>query len=341
MTPDERKELQRKFTFLSDVEESDQPWLWRNWFPLRAITILGGMPKTCKSTLMSDIAARVTTDRPMPDGTLCEAPGGVIWISYEEDTSTRIAPRFRAQEGDKSKFIDLSIVKRTVYRPGDASYAPFELPTDLKELKDAIRAVHATLIVIDPLMSMAAKNTRIHGNQAAREVLSTLQQLAKDTGVAIVILNHFTKGNLKDPTRSMAGSQGFIDFVRSVCMTTQDEGDPKHIVLSLIKNSNGPDVPQVVFQQHNGDVVEYLEGITPEEEERYEKEQEKTNQQRILELFAEFPHRTFAPEYIAQELDIKYDTAKSLLRRMAMKGLILHADHGKYQPKPVRKKKTA
>lgn len=341
MTPEERKELQRKFTFLSDVEELPPSWLWRNWFQLGCVTILGGMPKTCKSTLMSDIAARVTCNKAMPDGTVCEAPGGVVWISYEEDTAERIAPRFREQGGDKSKFIDLSNVKRKIRQPGEASSAPFELPTDEQELKDAIRAVHATLVLIDPLMSMSAKNKRIAGNQTARSIVGSLQQLAKDTGVAVVILNHFTKANLKDPLRAMSGSQGFIDFVRSVCMTTKDEGNPQHIILSLLKNSNAPDVPQVVFQQHDGAIVEYLEGITPEQEARYEQDQAKMNERNVLELLAEFPNREFIPSYVAQELDVNESTIRGLMRRMAMSGKIVQTTYGKYKAKPTRKKKTA
>jgi len=57
------------FTTLANVQPELISWLWAGWIPLGKLAVLDGDPGVGKSTLTLDIAARVTTDRAMPDGT--------------------------------------------------------------------------------------------------------------------------------------------------------------------------------------------------------------------------------------------------------------------------------
>src|SRR5712692_4785507 len=54
---------------LSEVETQYINWLWPGRIPLGKITILDGDPGMGKSLLAIDLAARVSTGQPMPDGT--------------------------------------------------------------------------------------------------------------------------------------------------------------------------------------------------------------------------------------------------------------------------------
>ena len=51
---------------LAQVKAEQQGWLWPNRIPLGAITLLEGDPGQGKSTITYDLAARVSSGRPLP-----------------------------------------------------------------------------------------------------------------------------------------------------------------------------------------------------------------------------------------------------------------------------------
>ena len=54
-------------TLLSDVVEESVEWLWEGRIPLGKLTVIDGDPGTGKSALTTDLAARVSTGREMPN----------------------------------------------------------------------------------------------------------------------------------------------------------------------------------------------------------------------------------------------------------------------------------
>jgi len=78
--------------FLSQVEAQPVHWLWQKRIPLGKITLLDGDPGMGKSLLAIDLAARVSSGLPMPDGT--PGPqGGVIMIAPEDGAGDTLRPR--------------------------------------------------------------------------------------------------------------------------------------------------------------------------------------------------------------------------------------------------------
>src|SRR5438876_5775373 len=81
----------------------------RKLIPLGKITLLDGDPGMGKSLLALDLAARVSSGRPMPDGT--PGPqGGVILIAPEDDAGDTLRPRLQAAGGDPSRVLLLTTV---------------------------------------------------------------------------------------------------------------------------------------------------------------------------------------------------------------------------------------
>lgn len=321
-------------TLLSEVEPEEVSWLWKDWLPLQVVSIMVGPSGVGKSTLTSDLIARVTRGDPMPDGTACLAPGGAVIISLEESTTQTVAPRLLAAQADLTRVIDLSKVKRTVKHPGDPVRSPFMLPDDLPILERAIKRVHASLVVIDPLMSVVNPRISTFRNQSARQVITTFQDYAERLGVAVLIVNHFTKGGKGDPLNAMAGSKGFSDVVRELWVFDVDGSNPKQRVLTNYKHSLGPDVPQIVLQ-HNGREVHYIEGVTPAQQALNEQRQQSQGRLAMLALLAAHPTWEYTPTHLAQATGMHYDTAKSLLRRMANDGQIERGEFGYKMPTPT------
>ena len=73
-------------TSLSDIQEYQLRWLWEQRVLRGKITLLDGDPDLGKSLITLDLAARVTTGKPMPDGTP-GIQGTVILIAPEDDAT--------------------------------------------------------------------------------------------------------------------------------------------------------------------------------------------------------------------------------------------------------------
>ncbi|PYT27616.1 MAG: hypothetical protein DMG58_20010 [Acidobacteria bacterium] len=86
----------------SEVKPEHVEWLWDGRIPLGKITILDGDPGLGKSALTLDIAARITTGSPMPDGSP-GVDGGVVVLNAEDDEADTIVPRLMAMNADLTR----------------------------------------------------------------------------------------------------------------------------------------------------------------------------------------------------------------------------------------------
>jgi len=138
---------------LSEVETQQIDWLWQRRIPLGKITILDGDPGMGKSLLAINIAACLSTGRPMPDGTPGRQ-GSTILIAPEDSAEDTIKPRMEAAGGDPSKVFLLNTIedideKRLVVYP-----RTFSLSRDLDELEREIKRTNA-ILGPDPLPAKA------------------------------------------------------------------------------------------------------------------------------------------------------------------------------------------
>jgi len=74
-----------------DIKPERVEWLWSRRIPKGKVTILDGDPGKGKSTILYDLAARITVGHPLPDGE-CVEPGGALIVSAEDGQQT---PSFR------------------------------------------------------------------------------------------------------------------------------------------------------------------------------------------------------------------------------------------------------
>ena len=93
----------------TDVQERAPHWLWPGWLPLGKLAVLDGDPGLGKSTLMFDLAARVSKDGIMPDGSQ-GATGSVIIANAEDDLHDTIKPRLLAAGANTERLFHISEV---------------------------------------------------------------------------------------------------------------------------------------------------------------------------------------------------------------------------------------
>src|SRR5215203_5905023 len=189
---------------LSEVQVETVEWLWEGRIPLGKITVLDGDPDNGKSVLTTDLAARVTTGRPMPYGFGKTFPqAGVVILSAEDGVGDTIRPRFDAAGGDPSRVVILG------------NDDPFGIPEDLPELERAIKRVGAKLVIVDPIMAFLGENINSNSDKDVRSALKPLKQLAERTGAAVVIVRHLNKTPGGNVLYRGGGSIGIIGAARS------------------------------------------------------------------------------------------------------------------------------
>ena len=202
----------RELVIVTEVESEQLTWLWPDRIPLKGVTLLEGDPGDGKSTLMYDVAARVTTGRPMPLATETTSPAGVVLLQAEDLLREVVRPSLDAAGAD---------IKRVVaYDRTRFSMKPLVLSEDIKLIADAIDSVGAKLVVIDPFAAFSGHSG--NSESAVRRTLGALASLAEEKDVAIVVVRHMDKRRGSNPKHGGLGSTGFVAAARSVLVVVSD-----------------------------------------------------------------------------------------------------------------------
>lgn len=241
---------------LSEVEARDVEWLWPQRFPLGCLSLLSGDPGIGKTWATLDMLARVTTGRPFPDAPTPPPEsrtwrdrGHVLWVSGEDGDEDTIKPRFLKLGGDTSRFHSLAGV-RLVGKSGEPREQSLNLGRHL-ELLDRWLAEHplATAVAIDPLAAFLG-GTDTHRNSDVRGLLTPLNKLARERRVAVIGINHLSKGGGDKAAYRSIGSIAFVAAARSCWQVSVDNKAPKdrRLFTKVKSNLTSEDVGGLAFR---------------------------------------------------------------------------------------------
>jgi hypothetical protein len=215
---------------LDTVRPERVTWLWPGRIPFGKLTVLDGDPGKGKSVISVDLAARVTVGTSMPGETLGRAPAGVVVLSAEDGLADTIRPRLEAAGGDSSRVVALDAVRL----PSGACRMP--TLADVENLREAISAVKARLVVVDPVMAYLGSKDG-HKDQDVRSLAHPIAHLAEETGAAVLLIRHLTKGEKASPIYRGGGSIGIAGAARSVLLVAEDREDSGLRVLASVKSN--------------------------------------------------------------------------------------------------------
>ena len=221
---------------ISEVETERVTWLWRGWLALGKLSVMDGDPGLGKSATTLDIAARVSTGRPFPDGTECETgAGGVVILSAEDGLADTIKPRLEAAGADTSRISSLGTVWEG--KGGSRHERTLSLPEDIPLIEREIRRVEAKLVIVDPLMAFLPKKIDAHRDQDVRRALAPFASMAERTGAALQVVRHLSKSEGTSPIYRGGGSIGIIGAARMGALVAKDPNDEERRVLAPTKNN--------------------------------------------------------------------------------------------------------
>ena len=192
--------MKLRFRRVSDIPTPPPiEWVWENRIAKGYITMLGGTGGVGKSALVASLEVAVLSGRMFLGGTTLQ--GAVVHADFDTDERAQLPWLERAVVGQG---VSREVLDGISYV--DSEEGGFMDEAGLAALKEHALSVGAVLIVVDAFTSAFPM---IRGNDAGEvmQVMSAFRQLAKDTGAAVVVLDHTPKPMANSPEgRGLLGS---------------------------------------------------------------------------------------------------------------------------------------
>ena len=240
-------------TTLANVEPERVRWLWPSRLPLGKLVVLDGDPDVGKSTLTLDLAARVTTGRPMPGVDLAAVPAAdVILLAAEDGLGDTIRPRLDAAGADAARVHHLDAAPAYDDDGRVVGWGPPTIPGGVPALEALVVETGAVLVVVDVLMAYLHGRADAHRDQDVRQALAPMADMAGRTGCCVMLVRHIPKSQRRAGQAIAAGtgSIGIIGAVRAGMLAGPDPDDDtgQRRVLARSKGNLAPPWPSLSYQ---------------------------------------------------------------------------------------------
>jgi len=240
------KAKEHKLIIWDTVQPKGITWLWQDRIPFGKITLLVGDSGLGKTTVAIDIAARLTTSRPMPLSGAGPITGSVIFQSQEDDLADTLLPRCISAGADLSRIVTIDAADLNIDDDGDI-------------IEQHIQETGARLIIFDPLQSYMGRNAEMCRITDVRRLLSNLGGIAARNDCAVLIIAHQNKAQGAKELYRVFGSVDITATARSVLRISASDGDPEIRVISHLKNSVSRPCAPMAFRIEDNGAVRYLD----------------------------------------------------------------------------------
>jgi RecA-family ATPase len=325
-----------------NIKRESIEWLWPGKIPLGKLTIIAGDPGISKSLFSCDLAGRITTGFPFPDGTTAPIGDG-IFLTTEDDPGDTIRPRLEAAKADLTRCHFL--VGKTITDKKGMEKKREIILQDVEILKDALDQIRANggnplLLVIDPLDSYF-NGADTNGNEV-RELLTPVADFARSEKIAVLGIKHLNKSTKSSAAYRIGGSIAFTAVSRVVWVVTKDPEEPDKRLFLCLKNNIAKDNVGLSYyinadltntpyldwnkEPETRDVNQVLSGFNSEKP-------SSTEQEDILEFLQE--HGEARTSEIATALDKSKQSVSNMLGKLKKSGKVVNSSYGVYTLTPT------
>ena len=213
-----------KIIRMSEVQSQEIEWLWYPFIPYGKLTIVQGDPGDGKTTLILNIAAKVSRGESLENGMNVPKPINVIYQTAEDGLADTVKPRLEKAGADCERIL--------VIDESDKSLSMVD-----ERLEQTLLQTKARMLILDPIQAYLGGGMDMNRANEAREMTKKLGILAEKYQCAIVLIGHMNKaGGNKAAYRGM-GSIDFFAVARSVLLVGKIEGESNLRAVVQIKNN--------------------------------------------------------------------------------------------------------
>ena len=242
------------------IEERTVMWLWHPYLPMGRLTILEGDPGQGKTWFALALATCVSLGAWLDVGGEANQsqPAGVVYLSCEDDAEDTTKKRLRLLQADQSRIYELVGKARSSDR-----HAVNLTLKDILVIRQAVKDAQAKLLVIDPIQGYLPQGIDMNRAEHIRPLLMTLQRIAKEEQLAVLLVRHLAKGSKERALYKGLGSIDFTAAARSVLLcaerkeleewTSPDDGSKpvlmrRRFAVAQVKNNLAARGPAVEFE---------------------------------------------------------------------------------------------
>lgn len=209
---------------MSEIQSQEVAWLWFPFIPYGKLTIVQGDPGDGKTTLVLNIAAKLSKGEGLDSKMKLTEPLNVIYQSAEDGLADTVKPRLETAGANCE---NISVIDESIK----------SLSMIDERLEEAVIRTKAKLLILDPIQAYLGGGMDMNRANEARDMPKKLATLAEKYQCVVVLVGHMNKaaGN-KAAYRGM-GSIDFFAVARSVLLVGRVEGEANIRAVVQIKNN--------------------------------------------------------------------------------------------------------
>jgi len=207
---------------MSDVKAQRVSWLWPPYIPAGKFTLLEGDPGVGKSWITARLACDVSLGT-IPGGR--RAPATALIFTAEDGLGDTLRPRLDSMGADVSRIV-------AVDEPLDLA-----APGALGLLRATIAELRPALVTIDPIVAYVGGKLDIHRANEVRSVLAPLARIAEESGAALLLVRHLSKGRSGRALHAGLGSVDFTAAARSALLAGSAGDDSGRLAIVHTKSN--------------------------------------------------------------------------------------------------------
>lgn len=204
-------------------------WLLPGRVARQQITMINGWPGEGKTSVVIDIAARMTRAEQLPDGTQPPQPLRVLFLSTE-DSQSILHLRLRGAGAKMDRVLTIP----------DTELQHLTLPSHKGIWVPLLRERQIDVVVVDPMKAFLDDGLKDIAEQDARKFMQALRQVCEDTNVAAICIRHPNKATASGHSTAVSaasGSLGFTAAARIELLVGRMPDDEDTRALAHVKNN--------------------------------------------------------------------------------------------------------
>jgi len=204
------QKIELKMIRMSEIQSQEIEWLWYPFIPYGKLTIIQGDPGDGKTTMVLNLAAKLSKGEALDENMKVTEPVNVIYQTAEDGLADTVKPRLELAGADCERII--------VIDESDKSLSMVD-----ERLEEAIVRTGARLLILDPIQAYLGGGMDMNRANEARDMTKKLGALAEKTKCAIILIGHMNKASGNKAAYRGMGSIDFFAVARSVLLVGRVE----------------------------------------------------------------------------------------------------------------------